>query len=567
MEICSLEKKKKIKLIKRFLIITVGLLIVLALIPATPVVADDSDGIPDDHEMFLLNTYAPTLYFKAGENFYPMDCTYMIYSSELWRWNGLVQELVDSNPTPANSWGSYDEWHYLNSTIGDYSAILANYSAMQSTIGYTVYGRVNTTVSGGYVVQYWFFYLYNDHTLNQHQGDWELFQILLDGTETPVSATCSQHNSGQTAVWADVEKTNTTHPNIYVARGSHANYFRSYQGKAPLENDEVGDDGIRITYEQAVAGPPKYSIEFMGEKGTDDFLDFEGRWGNWVNIYDSEFGFAGPDGPAQGDNAVKWDTPENWASTTMSVGSTWFILSWIFYYFLWIFLAIFGLLCLWKIAKMIKNRTSDEVPSLGTVLGGRAAFGVFLAFVTFAITALIIFQQWYVVHADIQATILSAEGDVILIDGWSGLQVNMLVGGSGLTPMFSILLPMYLLLGTSIILSILDILGAKSAKKLGNKYLISGFMFIVLLILLIVGMSQLNNIVGMLYGGTLPTEVSDVLAAISASPFGGSASITIPSIADVDLTWGFMLGGWLLIANAVVKILAGAVLKSTPENA
>ncbi|MHA1277989.1 MAG: hypothetical protein ACTSQI_11340 [Candidatus Helarchaeota archaeon] len=563
-----MDKKKTHIVFKRLVLISVVLIILLAMVPTTPVKAadGDGDGTDDELEKFWLTTYSPTLYFKSGENFFPVDCTYQISNSELWKWVGTNQVLEDANPTPGSIGAGYDEWHYLNSTLGDYSDIVANYSSMRAILGYTVYGRV-IDESGFYAVQYWFFYLYNDHSINQHQGDWELFEVILNSTHHPVFAACSQHNNGQTAVWNDVEKTNTTHPNIYIAKGSHANYFRNYQGKAPLENDEVGNDGFKLTYMQAVSGLEKYTLTFIGENGTGDWLDFQGRWGNWVNLYDSYIGFAGPFGPAQGDNAVKWVTPVSWASSLMTVSSTWFMLSWFFYYLLEIFLGIFAILCLWKIYKVIKNRRSDEVPSLGTVLGGRAAFGVFLGFVTMAITAVIIFLPWYRVFTDVQSVVFSSQGDVILIDGWSGVQVNMLVEGTGMAPLFSILIPMYLILGTGIVLSILDILGAKSAKKLGNKYLISGTIFIVFFIIILIGLSQMNNIIGMIYGGSLPTEITDILNALSAHPFGGSTSITIGGIINVDVLWGLMLGGWLLITNAILKIFTGAVLKSTPESA
>jgi hypothetical protein len=43
------------------------------------------------------------------------------------------------------------------------------------------------------------------------------------------------------AEWKDVEKTGDTHPGVYVALGSHADYFRSYQGKLGTESDIVGN--------------------------------------------------------------------------------------------------------------------------------------------------------------------------------------------------------------------------------------------------------------------------------------------------------------------------------------
>jgi len=57
-----------------------------------------------------------------------------------------------------------------------------------------------------------------------------MMQIVLDATETPQYAVYSKHHAGEKAQWADVEKTDKTHPNVYVALGSRKllqNYLSS----------------------------------------------------------------------------------------------------------------------------------------------------------------------------------------------------------------------------------------------------------------------------------------------------------------------------------------------------
>jgi len=85
-------------------------------------------------------------------------------------------------------------------------------------------------------LQYHFFYAFNDWRLaangiNHHEGDWEMAAVYLK-EEEPYSMLLSQHGSGAIELWADVrcvkgkDGSETTHPLIYVALGSHANYSK-----------------------------------------------------------------------------------------------------------------------------------------------------------------------------------------------------------------------------------------------------------------------------------------------------------------------------------------------------
>lgn len=85
-------------------------------------------------------------------------------------------------------------------------------------------------------LQYHFFYAFNDWRLaangiNHHEGDWEMIAVYLKN-DAPYSVLFSQHGSGAMELWEDVRcvkdghGNETTHPLIYVALGSHANYSR-----------------------------------------------------------------------------------------------------------------------------------------------------------------------------------------------------------------------------------------------------------------------------------------------------------------------------------------------------
>jgi len=87
--------------------------------------------------------------------------------------------LIDASPTQT-SIGQYTiENYFLNNTLGGSEKIAQDYTQKRGIYGDKIYAHV---ISEGYniVVQYWFFYAYNPGSLNQHQGDWEMIEIVLD---------------------------------------------------------------------------------------------------------------------------------------------------------------------------------------------------------------------------------------------------------------------------------------------------------------------------------------------------------------------------------------------------
>ncbi len=102
------------------------------------------------------------------------------------------------------------------------------------------YGRVVREVDpegrSWTILQYHYFYAFNDWRLaangiNHHEGDWELTAVYLRD-EIPYAMLLSQHGAGSIEPWDNVRKVAdrqgrpTTHPVVYVALGSHANYSR-----------------------------------------------------------------------------------------------------------------------------------------------------------------------------------------------------------------------------------------------------------------------------------------------------------------------------------------------------
>jgi hypothetical protein len=104
----------------------------------------------------------------------------------------------------------------------------------------TYYGRVvrETDKAGNHwtILQYHFFYAFNDWRLaangfNHHEGDWEMSAVYLKN-DLPYAVLLSQHGAGNIEPWETMIKAQdkdgnvTTHPIIYTALGSHANYSK-----------------------------------------------------------------------------------------------------------------------------------------------------------------------------------------------------------------------------------------------------------------------------------------------------------------------------------------------------
>jgi hypothetical protein len=128
-----------------------------------------------------------------------------------------------------------------------------HYQALQAAgERFTYYGRVVRT--NGYVVlQYWFFYAFNDwrssfHGVNDHEGDWELITVYAAEEEAGVAQPCwlaySAHDSDGDDLrrrWDDPDLERIgDHPLAYAGAGSHAHYFfpGEYMPAVPLPYTE-----------------------------------------------------------------------------------------------------------------------------------------------------------------------------------------------------------------------------------------------------------------------------------------------------------------------------------------
>lgn len=147
---------------------------------------------------------------------------------------------------------------------------------------------------GGLVwVQYWLWYIHNPKNFlitGEHEGDWEFAQVGYAG-DVPVCVTLSQHQTGGARMWWNVERRDGR-PVVYVARDSHANFFRPIDG-IPEFGDEANGKG-----------------EVLDDVEWRDFGDWAGWTGRWGN---STGAGRSPQSPGcQGD---RWKAPHRFHTT------------------------------------------------------------------------------------------------------------------------------------------------------------------------------------------------------------------------------------------------------------
>jgi hypothetical protein len=138
--------------------------------------------------------------------------------------------------------------------------------------------------------QFWLWYLDDPWELlgvGRHEGDWEFVQAGCadEAGDRPVLVTASQHRGGQKREFWRCE-TQDGRLVIYVALGSHANYFRA--------GDHDGLDSANG------AGKVLADIEWR---------EFSSAWAEWPGVWGNSTGAGrSPDSP--GMQVERWKRPE-----------------------------------------------------------------------------------------------------------------------------------------------------------------------------------------------------------------------------------------------------------------
>jgi hypothetical protein len=274
----------------------------------------------------LIERYAPVLRVKEvpgscgiGEPYVPVDVNLLMGNQEValrgpWDTTNIVGVAPTAARLARGLWGyhldfpgnalqpgcTYEEWQHR----------------LMTGTEPLVYGRVvrQAGVPNRLAVQYWFFYVFNDW-VNTHEGDWEMIQLNFDAptpqaalARGPTDVGYSQHSSAERATWgqAPLEIVGQTHPVVYVANGSHANFFTSDLFLMRSSAEGVGCDDTRgpsRTVAPGLAVVPTATAEYLHAY---PWLGFDGFWGEQHAAF-----YNGPTGPNE---KLQWAEPFTWAA-------------------------------------------------------------------------------------------------------------------------------------------------------------------------------------------------------------------------------------------------------------
>lgn len=184
---------------------------------------------PSAATLALARKYAPVLRLSAGEPYHPLRLEDYLSVSTLHSGVPPHGPLLQTYPTlfslPVAA-GSF----YLDVSGAEPNSRASRYPGIEQRLRAarpraTVYFHVVRQPARGRVaIEYWFLYLYNDF-YDRHEADWEGVTIFLQGT-SPLGVSYSAHQGRRWSPWASQSVQNGTHPIVYVAHGSHANYSK-----------------------------------------------------------------------------------------------------------------------------------------------------------------------------------------------------------------------------------------------------------------------------------------------------------------------------------------------------
>jgi hypothetical protein len=293
--------------------------LVAVLLIAQPARADESKSA----EQQLAERYAPVLVLEpqkepcgSGEAYRPTTVDIVLGNQDV-----LLRDprgrVVKRGPTGRDLWG-LAAGYYLDLPGNplepgcDYEK---QFHAWNDGRQPSVYAHIATDPMrpGKLALQYWIYYTFNDFT-DKHESDWEMAQVDFAAPNAsaalqvaPYEVDLSQHAGGERSGWTDTKlQKQGTHPLIYDATGSHANYFDSalYLGRGAREG--FGCDRTRDAT-QRVPLQPLLLPDVIPSSESDPYawLAFQGRWGQKEKGINN-----GPTGPGV---KGQWLEPIQWS--------------------------------------------------------------------------------------------------------------------------------------------------------------------------------------------------------------------------------------------------------------
>jgi hypothetical protein len=262
----------------------------------------------------LLARYAPLIVLHPAERFQPVPVDGFLADSDVQARQADGTWATVAGPLPGGADGPWRLDQRLCRTRDGLAAVDC-YAMAEAAHGArpTVYGAYHRR-GDRIALQYWLFYPLNPYSpevppnplfAQVHEGDWELVTVILDRTGRPVTAGYSRHCGGARRAWKDVPKKGLR-PVVYVALGSHANYFRP--GSFPLDKRCWPEQAV-IVFENY--GKPLRDFAGSGRSvsprlsrvtaGSPPWMRFPGAWGEDQIVFFPQATFTfgvGPTGPA-----------------------------------------------------------------------------------------------------------------------------------------------------------------------------------------------------------------------------------------------------------------------------
>jgi hypothetical protein len=232
----------------------------------------------------VVTRYAPSFVFHPDEKYWPATAGGFIDNSTL-HFNhdtGCGNTKVNSNPQAAtlgsggyrakqkyrlvtscfeygdfyrtNQYtrpndGSDDRADGLEDDEGFYLDVADSWRKGYRPTGSTSYTGTTSRIYYEYkqhsYIRYWIFYPTSRAGANiggshVHEGDWEGVTVVLNSRDRATQVIYSQHFVTDVVDWDEVEKSETTHPVVYVAKGAHASYRNAVCSTSPLNYPKAG---------------------------------------------------------------------------------------------------------------------------------------------------------------------------------------------------------------------------------------------------------------------------------------------------------------------------------------
>lgn len=204
-----------------------GLALACVLVVA-PVAGGTDAAVPSSRALLL--RHVPILVLHPNEQFAPVPVEGFLAASDVTRRTATGWEPVPG-PLPTGGAGLRLDQRAcaaIDGPAGSQCYVQAQAAYASAPVVYGAAFRTRNRID----LQYWIWYPYNDYSSTippgdvwqAHEGDWESVSVILDPAGRPLVAALSRHCAGTRRAWPEVRKRGAR-PVVYVALGSHANYF------------------------------------------------------------------------------------------------------------------------------------------------------------------------------------------------------------------------------------------------------------------------------------------------------------------------------------------------------